>query len=158
MTSNFDENLIKGKITETIFEEMFAEVGEFIVLPAGYEFKTPELAQELRKIERKDILENLRHSPDFILLSENPNRKDAFLVEVKYRTNISTEEIKRISEELVNRYGTVCLFVASHDNFYFDYCRDVIKNNGVIQTLAETWVRKELQQKYLRLLNEFISK
>ena len=123
MTSNFDENLIKGKITETIFEEMFAEVGEFIVLPAGYEFKTPELAQELRKIERKDILENLRHSPDFILLSENPNRKDAFLVEVKYRTNISTEEIKRISEELVNRYGTVCLFVASHDNFY-SQCRE----------------------------------
>lgn len=158
MDPNFDENLIKGKIAETIFEEMFAEVGEFMIIPAGYEFKTPELAQELLNIERKDILDNLRHSPDFILLSKNPNRKDVFLVEVKFRTNISTEEIKKVAEELTDKYGTVCLFVANHDNFYFNYCRDIAKNNGVIQPLAESWVRKELQEKYLRLLNHFISK
>jgi hypothetical protein len=156
MEPNFDENLIKGRIAETIFEEMFAEVGEFIILPAGYEFKTPELAQELLTIERKDILDNIRHSPDFILLSKNQNRKDVFLVEVKYRTNISIEEIKKVAEELTNRYGTVYIFVASHDSFYFDYCRNIVKNNGTIEPLSERWVRKELQQKYLRLLNEFI--
>jgi hypothetical protein len=156
MSDNFKDDLIKGKITEVIFEEMFSEVGKFLILHSGYEFKTPELAQELQSIERKDILDHLRNFPDYILLTKNSDKKGVYLVEVKYRSNIDPGEIRKIAEELTDKYVTVYLFIATQDNFYFDYCRNIINNNGSMVLLDDNWILKTVRDKYLELLDKYI--
>ncbi len=39
------KKLIKGKIAEIIFEQMFRETGEYTIIPFGYENIVPELTQ-----------------------------------------------------------------------------------------------------------------
>ncbi len=60
-------DLIKGKITEVIFEEMFRLSEEFIILPLGYEHSTPLLAQYQHHIGIKSVLENIRNAPVLLL-------------------------------------------------------------------------------------------
>ena len=42
----FTKNLVKGKIAETIFAQMFREVGDYTVIEFGYEKIIPELIQQ----------------------------------------------------------------------------------------------------------------
>lgn len=149
----FSKNLIKGKIAEMIFERMFAESGEFTILRSGYEYIYPELAQypQLNFVEK--YLEKIRHNPDFILISND--RKRAFIVEVKYRTTPDPEEILTIARRTKNLQDPSFLFIASPDGFFFDPCNRILNNNGKITRLSGKWINKEIQGKYLKLMNEF---
>jgi hypothetical protein len=79
---NFTRNLLKGKIAETIFEQMFRRLGKFDIVPLGYEHTTPELAQYQHLNHVKQVLDNIRNVPDFALVSQN--KGSVYLVEVKY--------------------------------------------------------------------------
>ncbi len=153
MDPKFPEKLIKGKITEAIFEQMFRDQGEFDVIRNGYEYKTPELAQNLLSLDHKEYINKLRHAPDFILLSHD--KKQVFLVEVKFRSRHDDnliEEARRLNEA----YGPCYLFVATHEKFYFQSCKDIVQNNAISEELSSTWISNLLQDKYLTLLNTFI--
>ncbi|MDE2096048.1 MAG: hypothetical protein KGL39_02265 [Patescibacteria group bacterium] len=41
---SFFRDLLKGKIAEVIFEQMFRDCGKFTILPFGYEKTVPEVA------------------------------------------------------------------------------------------------------------------
>jgi hypothetical protein len=152
MDMNYSRNLVKGKITEAIFEEMFRSSGEFTVLPLGYEHTTPILAQYQHLIKIKQVLENIRNAPDFALISQD--KKDVFLVEVKYRNGLVIDDILEIAKDTLRRWNPCFLFVASKDNFFFSPCSSIV--NGEIEPLRESWIKKETQSEYLSLLNEFI--
>ena len=149
---NYVRDLIKGKITETIFEEMFRESGEFTILPMGYEHTLPELAQYQHHIEVKQVLENIRHTPDFVLISQDKAR--VFLVEVKYRKSINTEEMLKIAEDTLKLWNPSYLFIATQDGFYFSPCNWII-NNSKIEALSSKWIDKRAQEKYLNVHLEF---
>ena len=153
--NSFAKNLIKGRIAETIFHLLFAEAGEFTITPFGYEHTIPALAQYHTDVEIKQVLDTIRKTPDFILMSQN--KREVFLVEVKYRATRHTEDTVRIAEELSKRWHPAWLFIASPDGFYFDSCRNVINAKGEIPSLSTTWVATEIQEKYRVLLNEFLS-
>ena len=155
MDNNFSRNIIKGRITESIFEQMFQEAGEFTVLPIGYEHTTPILAQYQHFVEVQKVLENIRNAPDFALISQD--KKQVYLVEVKYRRIISNEQILTIAKETIERWDPCYLFIASNNGFYFSPCNAVLSKNGELEPLRESWINKELQEKYLALLREFIS-
>jgi len=150
---DFSRNLIKGKIAEIIFERMFSESGKFTILRSGYEYTYPELAQypQLKFVE--EYLEKIRHNPDFILISKD--RKEAYIVEVKYRTDRDPEEILSIAQRTKKLQDPSFLFIASPDGFFFEPCNTIIMNNGKIGPLYEKWVSRETQEKYLKLMNEF---
>ncbi len=152
--NSFAKNLIKGRIAETIFHLLFAEAGEFTITPFGYEHTIPALAQYHTDVEIKQVLDTIRKTPDFILMSQN--KREVFLVEVKYRATRHTEDTVRIAEELSKRWHPAWLFIASPDGFYFDSCRNVINAKGEIPSLSTTWVATETQEKYRVLLNEFL--
>ncbi len=154
MSLNFDKSLIKGKIAELVFEEMFHSQGRFEVLPNGYEYKAPEIAQNLQNLD-KEYFARLRHQPDFILLSWD--NKEKYLVEVKYESIKNESRILETAKNLRNNYGPTFLFVATPEAFYFESCAKIIEN-GYIEKLHENWIPEEVQEKYLKLLNEFISK
>ncbi len=151
---NYVRGLIKGKITETIFEEMFRTTGEFTILPTGYEHTIPELAQYQRHIQIQQVLENIRNAPDFILLSQDKTK--VFLVEVKYRSTLDKTEMLNIANDTLKLWNPSYLFLATNIDFYFSPCNRIVINNGKMELLGESWIKNELQKIYLELLNEFI--
>ena len=153
MQKDFSKQLIKGKIAEMVFDQMFREAGKYTVIPFGYESIVPELMQYTKQTEYKALLENIRNAPDFALVSHNP--KEVFLVEIKYRSKIDLEEIKRSADDICERWKLAWLFVATPDGFYFDACTDIVES-GRMTPLTHEYVDKDLQEKYVALLKEFI--
>ncbi|MDD5430946.1 MAG: hypothetical protein PHP03_01860 [Candidatus Pacebacteria bacterium] len=149
----FSKELIKGRIAEIVFEQMFRESGNFTILRFGYEYTLPELAQFQHSVELQKVLENMRHTPDFVLISQS--KKEVYLVEVKYRSNYYEDEIKQIAEETLKKWDPSFLFLATPKGFFFGPCNTIVTDNGKIGVLYDKWASKEIQEKYLELLNEF---
>lgn len=154
LNTDYYKGLIKGKITESIFEEMFKVSENFTILQMGYEHTLPQLAQYQNHIQIKQVLENIRHAPDFVLISEN--KEHVFLVEVKFRHTINNTEILKYAEEINQRWQPCFLFIATPSKFYLDSCTRIISNQGEINELSEHWISKNKQQQFIKILNEFI--
>jgi hypothetical protein len=153
----FAENLIKGRITELIFDQLFRTSGKFDIIPFGYENTLPELAQYQGNLKVKAVLDNIKHSPDFVLISQD--KKAAFLVEVKYSYGHTKERVLDFAlDVLKNHYDPSWVFVADHDGFYFDPANRIKNNNGEIEKLkpGDWGIDFETVQKYLQLLNKYI--
>ena len=154
MDLDFSRKLIKGKIVELIFQEMFSLSEEFTVLPLGYEHTTPVLAQYQHHVQVKKVLENIRNAPDFALISQDKTK--VFLVEVKYRHEFSKEDTFRLARTISNNWDPCFLFVATHDSFYMSPCSSIVDKGGEIEKLRESWIKKDIQEAYIPLLQEFI--
>lgn len=152
MNIDFSRKLIKGKIAETIFEQMLREEGKYAIIPFGYEHTVPTLAQYQHLAQARAVMDNIKDAPDFALISEDKTK--IFLVEVKYRNHISVSELKICAEKLLERWNPSWLFVASPDGFYCSPC-NTISREGIIEELPESWVSLENQGEYLTLLKEF---
>jgi hypothetical protein len=150
---DFQKNLIKGKIAQIIFEQMFREQGEYTVIPFGYENILPEIFPQRNNFEgAQKAIDNIRNAPDYTLISAK--KEKVYLVEVKYRRELNVEGIKDVAAKQMRRWNPSCIFVATQDGFYFDLCSAILKNNKVPK-LTERMISRELQSKYLQLLNEF---
>lgn len=157
MDSDFADKLIKGKITEIIFDQMFRTSGEFDIIPFGYETTLPQLAQYQENLIVKDVLNNIKHSPDFVLISQDKTK--AFLVEVKYCHGHSEENVLQFAKDVLeNHYDPSWVFVADSDGFYFEPSHAIENNGGKIKKLeAGSWgISAETLGKYLALLNKYI--
>ncbi len=75
---NWAESRIKGRIAETIVEELFRTLG-FKVYPNGVESIAPQTRGQLNKISLQ-----LRRRPDFYVINEDG---EEFLLEVKFRAS-----------------------------------------------------------------------
>ena len=73
--------VIKGRIAETIVEELFRSLG-FQVFSYGMENSIPGI-KELLKGVRGDVSKNIRQMPDFVVFKDN----QAHFIEVKYRAS-----------------------------------------------------------------------
>ena len=160
MTENhFPENLIKGRIAETVFELMFREGTDYDVYPLGYEHITPILRQyrDHPNFVNKDIinkvLDNYNESPDFLLT--NHNKSEVYLVEVKYRSKFDQQEILKIAKEINERWHPAHLFLATPEKFYYDPLTTIIEKQGNMDPLREAIINTERQKFYHDLLMRF---
>lgn len=151
---DFSKQLIKGKIAEMIFDQMFRRVGDYTVIPFGYEAIIPELMQYTQQADRHDLIENISSAPDFALVSHDP--KEVMLVEVKYRHKISISEIKETAKKICDRWKLVYLFVATPEGFYLDACND-IETREMLTPLTARIVPEQIQAEYLAILKGFIA-
>ena len=150
---NFSKNLIKGKIAQIIFEQMFREQGEYTVIPFGYENILPEIFPQNKNFEgAKKAIDNIRNAPDYTLISIK--REKVYLVEVKYRNYFDINEIISIAKKQMERWHPSCVFVATNYGFYFDVCSKIV-TSGRISKLSDSMIAADLQVKYLELINEF---
>ncbi len=154
MSSDFSHDLIKGKITELVFDQMFRAMDKFTVIPFGYESTLPEIAQSSHLVEYKYVLDQIRTSPDFAIVSHD--KTEVFLVEVKYFGIYNKEKIKIIAEKIHSKWKVVWLFIATPQAFYFDSCNRIIKNEGKMLELEPNWVTREIQANFLEVLKDFI--
>lgn len=75
------ENMIKGRIAETLIEELFLALG-YNVFRYGMENTVPGI-MELLKGVRSDVANNIRRMPDLVV----QKGKEVYFVEVKFRAN-----------------------------------------------------------------------
>jgi len=151
----FARNLVKGKIAETVFAQMFRQSGEFTVLEFGYEKIIPELIQNGYK-EKSEMIETLKTAPDFVVI--NRNIKEVSLIEVKYRHILNQIDILKIAKRMHESWNPSYLFVATLDGFYFDEINKIIKNNGNISPLNHPQISEEIQMQYLKIIRDFENK
>ncbi|OMP30068.1 hypothetical protein [Mangrovimonas sp. DI 80] len=78
---NYRYNMIKGRIAETLIQELFLSLG-FNVFRYGMENTIPGI-MELLKGVKSDVATEIRRMPDFVV--QNPNTNEVFFVEVKFR-------------------------------------------------------------------------
>lgn len=147
---------IKGKIAEIIFEQMFRYAGnKYTVSAFGYEHAMPEIVQSAIKSYDWDLLETVRHAPDFALVTHDPEQ--VMLVEVKYRSRLVTEQIKRDAAATHKFWKEAWIFYATPKGFFFNKCGDLLnKGYPTLERLKIDVVPHEMQIKYIGLLNEFI--
>ncbi|MCK4649652.1 hypothetical protein KAT36_00310 [Candidatus Pacearchaeota archaeon] len=81
--SRYREGMIKGRIAETLIEELFLSLG-YNVFRYGMENTVPGIMNLLKGV-RSDVADNIRRMPDFVV--QHPERKDVYFVEVKFRAN-----------------------------------------------------------------------
>ncbi|MEA3414265.1 MAG: hypothetical protein U9Q99_01940 [Nanoarchaeota archaeon] len=79
--SRFTEGMIKGRIAETLIEELFLSL-DYNVFRYGMENTVPGIMKLLKGV-RGDVATNIRRMPDFVIQKD----KDVFFVEVKFRTS-----------------------------------------------------------------------
>jgi len=155
MNIKFSRELIKGRIAEVIFEQMIREEERYEVIPFGYEHTVPTLAQYQEFVEIKRVMKNIKDAPDFALISND--KKEVYLVEVKYQSELNIEQIKKYAVQQLKRWDPSWLFIACPNGFFCSSCHAIIKE-GDIERLRFSWVQKKRQEDYLQLLNEFEKK
>jgi len=154
MDNDFSRKLIKGKIAEIIFQQLFREQGGYTIIPFGYEYTVPQLAQcTSANRQAKRVIDNIKHAPDFALVSTN--NQSVYLVEVKFMRKYSEKYALEDANYQKERWDPSWIFIATLDGFFFDHCGSIVSHAGLAKPLAESWVNKELQEKYLELLKEF---
>lgn len=92
MPSTFSLNSIKGRVAETIIQELFLAHG-FNVFHYGMERSIPGIAQLTRKTNGP-VRDKIRSMPDFVV--QDPRNHKLHFVEVKYRSSgvFSIDDIK----------------------------------------------------------------
>ncbi|PLX27140.1 hypothetical protein C0583_04535 [Candidatus Parcubacteria bacterium] len=152
MKNNFQKQLIKGKIAELIFQQMFAEAKQYTILPLGYERVLPGLLD----YSSNNILKPIRSAPDFVLVPKDEKDENIMIVEVKFRKHPETSNnLLKIAKEQNKRWNPSYLFIASLKGFYFGRCDLIIKNRK-IEKLSEELIPKKYQDRYCKMVSDFL--
>ena len=77
------ENMIKGRIAETLIQELFLQE-QFNVFRYGMENTIPGIMDLLQGV-RTDVADQIRRMPDFVI--QHKKTKDVFFIEVKFRAS-----------------------------------------------------------------------
>lgn len=150
----FSRNLVKGRIVETLFEQMLRDAGCFTILAFGYESVLPELAHRQHDMQAEETMEIIRRAPDFAVIDNESH--EVHLIEVKYMMHPKTEWVFRDAKRMYLSWKPSFLFLATPEGFFFDKAKTIIENEGKIFPLSHPRIPKELQNKYTALLNELI--
>lgn len=97
--SRFTEGMIKGRIAETLIEELFLSL-KYNVFRYGMENTVPGI-MELLKGVRSDVANDIRRMPDFVV--QHKENKNVYFIEVKFRKdesfNINDKSLKNYPYE-----------------------------------------------------------
>lgn len=151
---NFSQNLIKGRIAETLFEQMLREAEGFTILAFGYENILPELASRQQGIHKEETMEIIRRAPDFVIIDNDTH--EVQLVEVKYMMHPEPKYIISDARRMYESWKPSWLFLVTPKGFFFSKASDIIEQKGVISPLKHDRISDQLQEKYIKLLNQFI--
>lgn len=80
---NYRYNMIKGRIAETLIQELFLSLG-YNVFRYGMENTIPGIIELLKGV-KSEVAYEIRRMPDFVI--QNPRNSDVHFVEVKFRAS-----------------------------------------------------------------------
>jgi len=117
---NFRYNMIKGRIAETLIQELFLSL-RYNVFRYGMENTIPGIMTLLKGVKTQ-VADEIKDMPDFVI--QNPNNNEVYFVEVKFRAN-GTFTRKDISKDyawgnaffiLVSKKHIKCITFEELDN------------------------------------------
>ena len=116
-SSNFAEGMLKGRMAETLIEELLKKSGN-TVYRFGYEAIMQNLVQIKKSFDvHSDAGEKIRAIPDFIVIDESGN---SIFVEVKYRWNGLLHEDDRVRLQKIGSFWNAkIIFVNCKKKPYF---------------------------------------
>jgi len=106
---NYRYNMIKGRIAETLIQELFLSLG-FNVFRYGMENTIPGI-MELLKGVKSDVATEIKRMPDFVI--QNPNSNEVHFVEVKFRSSGSFT-LKNLSKDYPYQNALIILVSKKH--------------------------------------------
>jgi hypothetical protein len=154
------ENLIKGRIAETLVSEMLQEAG-YYVYRFGYEGILQSLTQRgLPKMKEDDVeAEKVRAMPDFIVMNK---QGDVSFVEVKFRSaeNLN-EEMRELILKTAKYWPEARMLFVRPQNPYFLIVRaqDFVKKERLYPLEKERFlvVREKIVKKYEKLAQRYFA-
>ena len=153
-STKFSHELVKGKIAETLFEQMYRDTKKFTVLAFGYESVLPELAQRQHDMHAEETMEVIRRAPDFAVIDIESH--EVHLVEVKYMMHMYESYVLKAARRMCDSWKPSYLFIATPKGFFCDKVIAIVENKGRTSPLNHPHIPAELQEQYIKLLNEFI--
>ena len=122
--SNYKEGMIKGRIAETLIEELFLSL-DYNVFRYGMENTVPGI-MELLKGVRSDVATNIRRMPDYVV--QHRKTKEVFFIEIKFRTS---EEFKKSDLSKDYPYENCYFLVVSKKHIKCISYKELIENKVV---------------------------
>ena len=161
--NNFAESMLKGRMAETLFEEMMKASGN-IVYRFGYEAIVQNLTQLEEKFDRyNDVGERIRSIPDFIVLDKKGRPA---LVEVKFRARPSDplhgDTVERL-QRLEKSWGATLVIVNCWEQPYFRVAKPAYfgsKRELQLRPLmsASEWdIKDEVYDEYEALVYKYLT-
>lgn len=159
--TNFAESMLKGRMAETLFEELMHQSGN-IIYRFGYEAIVQNLAQLEGKFDRySEVGERIRAIPDFIVVDKKG--KPVF-VEVKFRWKPELHENDyKMLEKIDKFWGAKIIFLNCWEQPYFRICDppylDNAKKLSLKPLLNETdWkIDKKIYTEYENLVYRYLT-
>lgn len=150
----YSKKLAKGRIAETIFEQMLRDAEAFTILEFGYEKVLPELAHRMKDTNAEETMKIIRRAPDFAVIDNTSH--EVFLIEVKYMMHPNERYILGAAQKIYDYWKPAYLFLATPKGFYFDKASEIINNQGKVGFSSNLKIPLKLQEDYRDLLNELI--
>ena len=161
--NNFAESMLKGRMAETLFEELMKESGN-IVYRFGYEAIVQNLIQLEEKFSRySDVGEKIRSIPDFIVLDK---KGEPLLVEVKFRAR-PNDPIHRDTVEILRRleksWSATLVLVNCWEQPYFRIAKPPYfdsKKQLQLKPLSSTveWdIKLDVYEEYEMLVHKYLT-
>jgi len=158
--NNFAESMLKGRMAETLFEELMRQSGN-IVYRFGYEAIVQNLTQLEEKFDRySEVGERIRAIPDFIVIDKTG--RPAF-VEVKFRFRPEPHPSDLKKFELLDKYWSAKLVLINcWEQPYFRVADPpYIKNKKLILSPLfeeKNWrIDKKIYDEYEVLVHKYLT-
>ena len=150
---SFASQVVKGRIAETLVEEMFKKSG-YKVYRFGYEAILQNISQSNVDIKESDTKEKIQSIPDFIVVSPNGSIQ---LIEVKYRSdgNIKPMELEKYAyfwEE-----ARIILVSPKEPHFRISYISRFLKDGKLypLENDRFTTINSEIIKKFSDVVKEY---
>ena len=106
---NYRYNMIKGRIAETLIQELFLSLG-YNVFRYGMENTIPGI-MELLKGVKSEVATEIKRMPDFVI--QNPKTNEVYFIEVKFRKN-EIFTLKNLPKDYPYRNAYIILVSKKH--------------------------------------------
>ena len=153
---NFASNVVKGRIAETLIEEMFKKSG-YQVYRFGYERLLENICQLKQELVDSSTFERIRSIPDFLVVDPEGNVQ---LIEVKYRSSgeILPEELKKYAyfwEE-----ARIILVTPKEPHFRISYIKRFCEDGKLynLQNDKFTKIHPEIIREFSRVVQRYFGK
>ncbi|MEK6932718.1 MAG: hypothetical protein AABW56_02890 [Nanoarchaeota archaeon] len=151
--TSFASNVVKGRIAETLVEEMFKKSG-YKVYRFGYEAILQNISQSNIDIKDSETKEKIRSIPDFVVVSPKGSIQ---LIEVKYSADgiLSKLKLKKYLEFW--NEARVILVSSKEPYFSISYIRHFMKNEKLypLENDKFTTIDPEIIKKFSEIVKEY---
>jgi len=153
--TTFASNVVKGRIAETLVEEMFKKSG-YQVYRFGYEAILQNISQINTDIKNSETKEKIRSIPDFVVVSPKGSIQ---LIEVKYSSD------GKLRKDQLQKYlkfwteARILLVTSKEPHFKISYIRNFMKD-GKLYPLEKdrfTTIDPEIMKGFSKIVKEYFN-